>query len=396
MQTGVPGVFIEDILASAPPIEGVGTSTTAFVGATPRGPVAAPVLVHSFMEFEAQFGGLSADMPLGYAVRHYLLNGGRDALIARVVPAGPTLTDADISDPALESPRRGLWLLDHAERFNILCIPPLSRTSDVGRATWDAATAYAARRRAMVIVDPPAAWTSARDISENAIAARVSRNASAALYFPRIWAPDPLDGDRLANVAPCGAVAGIYARIDAARGVWQAPAGAEASVLGAQGLSVALTGSDLSALTEASVNALRALPGGAIAVWGARTLAGAAATEPQSKYVPVRRLGMFIEVSITRGLQWAEVVDNGEPLWAKVRERVEHFMHGLFLRRALQGRRPQESYFVRCDETTMSPQDLEQGVLVVQVGFAPLRPAEFVIIMIRQSRGGSSTGSPPS
>jgi hypothetical protein len=248
----------------------------------------------------------------------------------------------------------------------------------------------------MVIVDPPAAWTSARDVSENAIAAQVSRNASAALYFPRIKAPDPLDGDQPANFAPCGAVAGIYARIDAARGVWQAPAGAEASVVGAQGLSVALTEAERSALSEAGVNALRALPGGAIALWGARTLTGATATEPQLRYVPVRRLEMFIEASIARGLQWAALEDNGEPLWAKVRERVANFLHGLFLRRALPGRRPQDAYFVRCDESTMSPQDLDQGVLVVQVGFAPLRPAEFVIITIRQSRGGSSTGGPPS
>ena len=141
---------------------------------------------------------------------------------------------------------------------------------------------------------------------------------------------------------------------------------------------------------------LRVLPGGAIVLWSARTLAGAAATEPQWRYVPVRRLEMFIEASIVRGLQWAELEDNGEPLWAKVRERVENFVHGLFLRRALQGRTPQDAYFVRCDESTMSPQDVEQGVLVVKVGFAPLRPAEFVIITIRQSRGNSSTGGRPS
>jgi phage tail sheath protein FI len=393
MQTGGPGVFIEDIRASAPPIKGVATSTTAFVGATPSGPVAAPVLVHSFMEFEAQFGGLSADMPLGYAVQHYLLNGGRDALIARVVPAGPVLTDADISSPALEPQQGGLWLLDHAERFDILCIPPLSRTSDVGRATWDAATAYALRRRAMVIVDPPAAWTSARDVSKSAIAARVSRNASAALYFPRIRAPDPLDGNQLANFAPCGTVAGIYARIDAARGVWQAPVGTEASVLGAQGLSAALTGADLSLLNEASVNALRALPGGAIALWGARTLVET--PEPQLRYVPVRRLAMFIEASVARWLQLAVFEPNGEPLWAKVRERITNFLHGLFLQRAFQGRVPNEAYFVRCDASTMTQQDIDEGRLVAIVGFAPLRPAEFVIITIRQIVGGTSTDRPP-
>jgi phage tail sheath protein FI len=393
MQTGGPGVFIEDIRASARPIEGVGTSTTAFVGATASGPVAAPVLVHSFMEFEAQFGGLSADMPLGYAVRHYLLNGGRDALIARVVPTGPALTDADISSPALEPQQRGLWLLDHTERFDMLCIPPLSRTSDVGRATWDAATAYAVRRRAMVIVDPPATWTAARDISESAIAARVSRSANAALYFPRIRASDPLDGDQVADFAPCGAVAGIYARIDAARGLWQAPAGAEASVLGAQGLSAALTTADLSVLNEVSVNALRALPGGAIALWGARTLADA--QEPQLRYVPVRRLAMFIEASVARWVQLAVFEPNGEPLWAKARERITNFLHGLFLQRAFQGRVPNEAYFVRCDASTMTQQDIDEGRLVAIVGFAPLKPAEFVTITIRQIVGGTSTDRPP-
>jgi hypothetical protein len=213
-------------------IAGVPTSTAAFLGATKFGPVATPLLVHSFAEFEARFGGLSAEMPLGYAVQHFFLNGGRDALIARVEPAGPTLTDADLSDPALEQQRRGLWLLEHAERFNLLCIPPLSRTADVGRATWDAAIAYATRRRAMVIVDPPAAWTAPQTISETAIAALACRSPNAALYYPRLRAPDPLQGNQIASFAPCGAVAGIYARIDSTRGVWKAPAGAEATVLG--------------------------------------------------------------------------------------------------------------------------------------------------------------------
>src|SRR6266516_2819001 len=154
-ETVAPGVYVEDAPAGAHVIAGIPTSTAAFVGATEAGPVAAPLIVHSFAEFEAQFGAVAVEMPLGYAVQQYFVNGGRDALIARIVPSGPTLTDADLSSPALEAQKRGLWLLDHAEHFNILCIPPLSRTTDVVRATWDAAVAYAARRRAMVIVDPP-------------------------------------------------------------------------------------------------------------------------------------------------------------------------------------------------------------------------------------------------
>jgi phage tail sheath protein FI len=390
-----PGVYVEEAPSKVAAIEGVGTSTAAFVGATQSGPIDVPLPVHSFADFQAQFGGLSEPLPLGYAVQQFFLNGGRGALIARVEPAGPALTDADLSSPALEQQKRGVWLLDHAERFDMLCIPPLSRTTDVGRATWDAAIAYATRRRAMVIVDPPAAWTAARDISETAIAAVASRSPNAALYYPRLQAPDPPHGNQVANFAPCGAVAGIYARTDAARGVWQAPAGAEATVLGAQGLSVALSDQELSALAAIGVNALRALPGGAIALWGARTLADADAAEPQFKYVAVRRLAMFIEASIARGLQWAVFEDNGEPLWAKVRERVANFLHDLFLQRALQGRTPEEAYVVRCDASTMTQQDIDQGRLVAVVGFAPLRPAEFVIIMIRQILGGASTDRPP-
>lgn len=115
-----PGVFVEEAPAGARPIEGVGTSTAAFVGAAPSGPVVAPLKVHSFAEYEAQFGALAVEMPLGYAVQHFFLNGGREAWIARIVPAGSTLTDADLSSPALETQQRGLWLLER---------PPISTSS---------------------------------------------------------------------------------------------------------------------------------------------------------------------------------------------------------------------------------------------------------------------------
>src|SRR5712671_4028193 len=262
-----PGVYVEEAPAGAHAIAGVPTSVAAFVGATQAGPVAAPLIVHSFAEFEAQFGALAAEMPLGYAVQQYFVNGGRDALIARIVPSGQTLTDADLSSPALETQKRGIWLLDHAEHFNILCIPPLARNADVGRVTWDAAVAYAVRRRAMVIVDPPAAWTAAPTRSE--IAALVGASPNAALYYPRLQAADPLRGNQGASFAPCGAVAGIYARTDASRGVWKAPAGVEARVLGVQGLSAALSEAQLSALNAMGVNGLRVLSG-AVVLWGAR------------------------------------------------------------------------------------------------------------------------------
>jgi Bacteriophage tail sheath protein len=376
-----PGVYVEEISSGAHAIAGVSTSTTAFLGATQSGPIAEPLLLYSFAEFAAQFGGLSVDMPLGYAVQQYFLNGGREALIGRVVPSGATLTDADLSSPALEAQQRGLWLLERAERFNILCIPPLTRATDVGRATWDAAIAYAQRRRAIAIVDPPAAWTAASDISETSIAALASRSPNAALYYPRLQAPDPLRGNQVANFAPCGAVAGIYARIDAARGVWKAPAGADATVIGVQGLSAALSDAQLAALNAFGVNGLRALPGGAIVVWGARTLAGNDVAEPY-KYLPVRRLELFIEESIAHGLQWTVFEPNGPSLWDRIRSGVADFLLGLFRQAALAGNKPEDAFFVRCDASTMTQQEIDQGILNVVVGVAQVKPAEFVIIRI--------------
>src|SRR5262249_45238667 len=297
-------------------------------------------------------------------------NGGRDALIARVVPSGPTLTDADLSNPALEAQQRGLWLLDHAESFNILCIPPLARSTDVGRATWDAAVAYAARRRAMVIVDPPAAWTAAPTASD--ITALLGASPNAALYYPRLQAGDPLRGNQVASFAPCGAVAGIYARIDASSGVWKAPAGVGANVLGVQGLSAALSDAQLSALHAMGVNGLRALSG-AIVLWGARTLAGNDVADP-FQFVPLRRLELFIEDSITRGLQSAVFEPNGPSLWEHIRASVTDFLLGLFRQGALQGDKPQQAFFVRCDASTTTQQDIDRGIVNLVVGFAPLRP----------------------
>ena len=334
-------------------------------------------------------------MPLGYAVQQYFLNGGREAVIARVVPAAAALTDADLSNPALEANKRGLWLLEHAGPFGLLCIPPLSPTTDVGKATWNSAIGYATRRNAVVIVDPPAAWTAAKSVSDAAVASLVDRSSNAALYFPRLKAPDPPRGNKAGSFAPCGAVAGIYARIDGARGVWKAPAGPEAIVLGAQGLGATLTEGQLSTLEGMAVNALRVLPDGAIALWGARTLAGADISTPQLKYVPVRRLQIFIETSIRYGLRWTVLEPHSAPLWAQVRTRITDFMHDLFRQGALQGEKPEQAYFVRCDATTMTQHDLEQGILNVVVGFAPLKPAEFVIVRIGLwTKEHAHTGAP--
>jgi uncharacterized protein len=179
-------------------------------------------------------------------------------------------------------------------------------------------------------------------------------------------------------VPASGAVAGVIARIDGQRGVWKQPAGTDADIRGVGSLTAAVADPDGECLHAAGVNALRALPGKGILVWGGRTLA--ADDEPQWKYVSVRRLVLFIEESIDRGIRWAVFEPNDEPLWRAVRSSIESFLLELFRRGALQAQTPDAAFFVRCDRTTMKQEDIDEGRLVCLVGVAPIRPAEFVVL----------------
>lgn len=389
-----PGVYVEDTPIAARTITGATTSTTAFLGRAPSGPLDAPRLVHDFADFERIYGGLAPECPLGYAVRQYFTNGGGAAVIARIAHGDPTgavdpsapITDADIADPTLAAQQRGLWLLDRIADVNVICIPPLERAKDVGRVTWDAALAYARLRRAFVIIDPPCAWRTASDVTAG-IDELVTRDSHGALYFPQVLAPDPLSADRASPFAPCGVIAGSYARTDTLRGVWRAPAGADAVLHGVSGPAAALTDSEMRALNRLAVNALRTHPGTGTIPWGARTLLGADGRGSDWKYVPVRRLALFIEESLQRGTQWAVFEPNDEPLWAQLRLSVGAFLHALFRQGAFQGATAREAYFVRCDAQTTTPTDVGNGVVNIVVGFAPLEPAEFVVLRLALRAG---------
>ena len=382
-----PGAFIEEITVGGRAISGVPTSTTAFVGRTRRGPVERPRLITSFAEYERIFGSLWIEAPLGYAVQQYFANGGREALICRTRNGRLPLTDAAISEPGLEAERRGLWALDRVDRFDILVIPPLGLDLDVGRMTWDAAASYARRRRAMLIVDPPAAWQRPAGITSAALAEVITPGdalANAAIYYPRIVAADPVQGGNERAFAPSGAVAGVYARTDARRGVWAPPAGVDATLVGVTGLATNLTDADTGLLNPRGVNVLRSFVGRGTVVWGARTLHGADELASDWKYVPVRRLALFLEGSIVRGIGWAVFEPNGEPLWAELRQHVGTFLYQRFRDGAFQGRTADEAYFVKCDRSTTTQTDIDNGIVTIVVGFAPLKPAEFVVITIRQ------------
>jgi hypothetical protein len=195
---------------------------------------------------------------------------------------------------------------------------------------------------------------------------------------------DPLSENRLADFAPCGAVAGIMARTDVQRGVWKAPAGLAASFSGVQGLTYTMTDRQNGVLNPVGLNCLRTFPVAGHLVWGARTLAGADLLASEWKYVPVRRLALFLEESLFRGTQWVVFEPNDEPLWAQIRLNIGAFMQDLFRQGAFQGSSPRDAYFVKCDRETTTQSDINRGVVNILVGFAPLKPAEFVVIKLQQ------------
>jgi len=216
-------------------------------------------------------------------------------------------------------------------------------------------------------------------------------SANAAIFFPRLCEVDPLLNNRIGQFVPCGALAGIFARTDGQRGVWKAPAGLDASFVGVPQLSVPLNDPDNGLLNPLGVNCLRSMPAVGPVVWGSRTLQGDDRLGSQWKYIPVRRLALFLEESLYRGSQWVVFEPNDEPLWAEIRLNVGAFMQNLFRQGAFQGQTARSAYLVKCDNETTTQEDIDQGIVNILVGFAPLKPAEFVIIRIQQLAGQLAT-----
>jgi phage tail sheath protein FI len=514
-----PGVYIQEIPSGVRTITGVATSITAFIGRALRGPVNEPMRVQSIADFERVFGGLWRKSTLSYAIQHYFLNGGREALITRIVHSGDeepgsnaakattpdggvgglmleaaneggwgnrikvsvdkvsvdnesvdesdpglfNLTVQELASVALEgeviteerflnvstdplSPRyvgglledrsafarlmgdapengpikdetmlvggsdgvdldasdyegssaakTGLHAFDKADLFNLMCIPPFACNTGVDQSTWVKALAYCKTRRAMLIVDPPSEIGPGDFEGDNRYAAAMVaglRDENAVLYFPWVKMADPLQENRLEEFAPCGVVAGVFARTDADRGVWKAPAGLDARLVGVRQLTYKMTDGENGQINPLGVNALRTFPAVGHVIWGARTLEGADRLASEWKYIPVRRLALFIEESLFRGTQWVVFEPNDEPLWAQIRLNVGAFMQDLFRQGAFQGTTARAAYFVKCDAETTTQNDVDRGIVNILVGFAPLKPAEFVVIKIQQMAGQVET-----
>jgi len=305
---------------------------------------------------------------------------------------GAALTTAVIEGD--QNGKTGMYALKDADIFNILCIPPYYADyegEDV-KGLMDTAAKFCEDSRAFLIVDPPPGWgnkDAARTGFDNDIQ---TRSNHAALFFPMLRQPNPLRDNQMEDFAPCGAVAGIFARTDAQRGVWKAPAGLlDGRLVGVPQLSLPLTNDENGELNPLGINCLRTLPATGRVVWGARTLEGDDRLASEWKYIPVRRLALFIEESLYRGTQWAVFEPNDEPLWAQLRLNIGAFMQNLFRQGAFQGSSPKDAYLVKCDSETTTQNDINLGIVNITVGFAPLKPAEFVILKIQQLAGQIDT-----
>ena len=328
--------------------------------------------------------------------------GADKAITGTAIVGGKKGEDGDL--PAVNDLINAMRKLEDIDLFNILCIPSAAMVqganaldSDQKKATENsatliqAATNFCSARRALFLVDPPNDLNTVDKVSNWLRDYADLRSRNAVAYFPRLKIPDPLNEFRLRSVGPSGTIAGLYARSDGERGVWKAPAGTEANMINVRQLEVSLNDGQNGLLNPLAINCLRNFPAYGKVCWGARTLDGSDQRASEWKYVPVRRLALFLEESLYRGTQWVVFEPNDEPLWAQIRLNIGAFLQNLFRQGAFQGSSPKEAYYVKCDRETTTQNDINLGVVNIQVGFAPLKPAEFVVIRFQQMAGQITT-----
>ena len=339
-------------------------------------------------------GAGTVNPALSANVRQYTLGPGSTSAFATNQVAGldgtaPTFADF-VGNPVTQT---GFHALDTEDIFNLMVIPRDEEVSAADRsAIWGPASIYCRSRRAFLLIEAPDDWTAngrahvVQDTSLiDAVRSTVVKDHSA-VFYPKVRVKD---GPVIRTIGSSGAIAGLMARIDVSRGVWKAPAGTEADLrglVGVVGLEVKLTDLENGVLNKLGVNCARSFVSGFVN-WGARTMDGSDDLGSEWKYIPIRRLALFLEESLYRGTQWVVFEPNDEPLWANIRLNVGAFMNGLFRQGAFQGTTPDKAYYVKCDGETTTQADRNLGIVNIEVGFAPLKPAEFVIIKIQQIAG---------
>jgi phage tail sheath protein FI len=379
-----PGAVAQKNLADAK------TKLTAAKGANPQVPADIKNAQQAVDVAQASVEALSAVGAIDTAQTTLSTN-----KVALVTSDGNALVENDFVGDVNQVAKLGLYALEQVDLFNLLCIPPYKpgndESGDIDVDLVSEAAAYCETRRAMLLIDPPSDWID-KDAAVNKFTDATidnvgTRSKNAAIFFPRLKQPNRLRNNQVETFVPCGLMAGIFARTDSQRGVWKAPAGLEASLVGVPQLSVNLTDLENGLLNPLGINCLRSFPIYGRVAWGSRTLRGADQFADEYKYIPVRRTALFIEESLYRGTQWVVFEPNDEPLWAQIRLNVGAFMHNLFRQGAFQGKTPRDAYLVKCDSETTTQNDIDLGIVNILVAFAPLKPAEFVIIQIKQLAG---------
>lgn len=386
-----PGVYVEEV-PGTPPIAGVGTSTAAFIGVVdddvlmplkpgsdterlPLTPLLKSTLVTSFDQFKNKFGDFQAgNQLLAHAAFGYFLNGGSRCHVIRV---------SDLADAAEVQDALGEFA--KIDEIAIVAAPG-ALAADVQQAIIDHCELLQDR---FAIIDGQRTTT----IDVPSIQGAVRDSNYAALYFPWIQVVDqtpsqqtgkPVAGARL-FVPPSAQMAGIYGRVDAARGVHKAPA--NEIVRGALDLEYLVTQNEQKGLNPDGINVIRGFDGN-LKVWGARTLGGDGNGE--FKYINVRRLFNFLRESIDEGTQFTVFEPNAKPLWQKIKRSVTAFLTTVWRDGALFGDSPEQAFYVKCDESTNPPEVRDLGQVITEIGVAVVKPAEFVIFRISQVTSGAS------
>ena len=301
----------------------------------------------------------------------------------------PGVAGDDGDPPTLAEYEDAIPVIDReVDIFNLMVLPPTGDPALNLADVYRPASVFCQQRRAFLLMDAPTDWTTAQEASTGVAALRIGLvKDHAAVYFPRLQI---VEGGRRIFVGAAGAVGGLMARIDSSRGVWKAPAGIEADLRGVSGIEYRLSDPENGVTNVRAVNTIRQFPTGVVA-WGARTMDGDNDAASEWKYIPIRRLALYIEESLYRGLRWVVFEPNDEPLWAQIRLNAGAFMHGLFRQGAFQGKTKNEAYFVKVDGETTTQADRNLGIVNIWIGFAPVRPAEFVVLYLQQMAGQIET-----
>ncbi len=357
-----------------------GTQAETYRAVTITGPTTAPDYIDNRLNNRS---ALVSVAPSGANYGTNITAADRQAFVL-ALPAGfaNTFSAKDFTDVFQQD-----TTLDKIALFNLMVIPGVA-----DNAVWSAALSFCERKHSFVILDPPAQAAADPSFAPLPLVAdsigTLPTSMNGALYFPYLLSLDPLTGNPI-EVAPSGFVAGIFARTDVNRGVWKAPAGLETIIQNTTGVvdRGRMTDQRQGTLNPIGVNCIRNFPGVGTVVFGARTQVTANPSFQQWRYVPVRRMALFIEQTLLLNLGWAVFEPNDVPLWIALRTTVENFMLSLFNQGAFQGTKPSQAFRVTCDGTTTTQQDIDNGIVNILVAFAPLKPAEFVIIKIAQLAG---------